>query len=358
MLSRYAYMDRLVLFITCSFVYLASHNNVLSVLPVLAALSISCFLIVFEKNVAFRMVLYGFSFLLSIYFLDMVYFLPLFVYDLINEKQKLLYIMPLIPFSMFILDYGFYESLLIIIILVLAVFIRYKSTEIVTYKSKYYHLIDDTKELTIKLNNTNRNLIEKQDNEVHIATLNERNRIAREIHDHVGHQLSSAILQLGALMAISKDESTKGHLLELKKTLNTGMDNIRQSVHDLYDTSIDLDAKLTEIIEGFTFCDIEYDSMINHSPEQIQCYAFIAIVKEALSNIIKHSNATKVRLVLREHPSMFQLIIHDNGSVYHYHPDQGIGLKNMEERIENLKGHLQIQTTNGFKIFISVPKEG
>jgi len=135
------------------------------------------------------------------------------------------------------------------------------------------------------------------------------------------------------------------------------MDNIRQSVHDLYDTSINLDAKLSEIIQSFTFCSVEYDNSLSTAPEQKQCYALIAIVKESFSNIIKHSNATKVSVVLKEHPSLYQLIIHDNGSINDFNPDTGIGLKNMEQRIENLNGHFQVRTTDGFEIFISLPKE-
>jgi len=355
--TKYEYMDRIILFISCAFIYLTFHNNKLSVLPILAALSLSCLIIVFEKKFLFRMTLYFIYLIASIYFLDMFYFVPLIVYDLVHEKQKLLLVLFIMPFSQFILTYGVYESLLIVIVFAIAIHIRFKSIDLIRLNTKYYHLVDDTKELTLQLNQTNKELIENQDNDIYIATLNERNRIAREIHDHVGHQLSSAILQLGALMALSKDESTKDHLIELKKTLNTGMDNIRQSVHDLYDTSVDLDTKLCEIIQGFTFCNIEYDNLINNPPEQKQCYAIIAIVKEAFSNIIKHSNATNVSVILREHPSLYQLIIHDNGSINDYNPDHGIGLKNMEQRIEYLKGHFNIRITDGFEIFISIPKE-
>ena len=52
----------------------------------------------------------------------------------------------------------------------------------------------------------NKELLEKQDYEIQVATLNERNRIAREIHDSVGHLLSRSILQLGALKAVHRQE--------------------------------------------------------------------------------------------------------------------------------------------------------
>ena len=62
--------------------------------------------------------------------------------------------------------------------------------------------------------------------DIHAATLKERNRIAREIHDHVGHMLSRSILQLGAILAINKDEKLDIPLRGLKDSLDTAMNNI------------------------------------------------------------------------------------------------------------------------------------
>ena len=68
-----------------------------------------------------------------------------------------------------------------------------------------------------------------------MATLKERNRIAREIHDNVGHMLSRAILQMGALSTVYEEEPLHGQLLKVNDTLNLAMNNIRESVHDLHD---------------------------------------------------------------------------------------------------------------------------
>jgi signal transduction histidine kinase len=357
MKTNYELFDKIILFISCTFIYLSFFNNTLSVLPILIALTLTCFLIIFDKRVMIRLILYLLFVAISLYNQDLVFFIPLIAYDLFNEENKFLYILPLIPLSQFILNFGLLDSMLVIVVFVVAVFIRFKSIDIIGYKKKYYDVIDTSKELSLKLNEQNKDLIEKQDNEIFIATLNERNRIAREIHDHVGHQLSSAILQLGALMAICKDESTKSNLLELKKTLDIGMDNIRQSVHNLYDTSIDLNEALIDIIDHFNYCTVTYDNTLQLRPTQKQCYALIAIVKEALSNVMKHSNGTHVSIILREHPQLYQLIIHDNGTQVNPLTDEGIGLKNMAQRIEVFKGHLDIKTNNGFEIFISFPKE-
>ena len=60
------------------------------------------------------------------------------------------------------------------------------------------------------LQEKNKNLMEKQDYEIYLATLRERNRIAREIHDNVGHMPSRSILQMGALITIHKEEPLHG----------------------------------------------------------------------------------------------------------------------------------------------------
>ena len=102
---------------------------------------------------------------------------------------------------------------------------------------------------------------------------------------------------------------------------------------------------------------IEYD-MSAHIPRNVK-YCFIAIVKEGMSNIIKHSNADKVEIIFREHPGFYQLCIEDNGSVSHSveESDHGIGISNMRERVEALGGTLNIRQKNGFRIFATVRKE-
>ena len=75
-----------------------------------------------------------------------------------------------------------------------------------------------------------------------------------------------------------------------------------------------------------------------------------------MSNIIKHSNATNVSIVLREHPALFQLIIKDNGTQSIYKSDNGIGLKNISDRVFAFNGNVNISSDKGFRIFISIPK--
>ena len=86
-------------------------------------------------------------------------------------------------------------------------------------------------------------------------------------------------------------------------------------------------------------------------------YCIISIIKEATSNIIKHSNADTVDIVLREHPAFYQILIHDNGVCVNEGDGTGIGLDNIRQRVENYNGTIDINSSNGFRIFINIPKK-
>ena len=101
-------------------------------------------------------------------------------------------------------------------------------------------LRDDSTEKNLLLEEKNRMLAEKQDYEIYAATLKERNRIAREIHDNVGHLLSRCILIVGAMKIVNEDKKLSFSIEQLEESLNTAMTSVRESVHDLHDDSVNL----------------------------------------------------------------------------------------------------------------------
>ncbi|WP_303860221.1 sensor histidine kinase [Alkalibaculum bacchi] len=223
---------------------------------------------------------------------------------------------------------------------------------------EYYTYQDTAKELEISLEEKNRRLIQNQDDKIHLATLQERNRIAKEIHDNTGHLLSRSLLQIGALMIITKDKVLLENLKVLKDSLSVGMDNIRSSIHNLHDESVDLYASINTLVKEFTFCPITFDYHLKNTPTTQLKYFFLWTIKESLSNVTKHSNATKVSIVLMEHPIMYQLIITNNGNSIldeNMYLSDGIGLRTMRERTHAFKGIFQVSTEKGFRIFITIP---
>lgn len=233
------------------------------------------------------------------------------------------------------------------------------SSRITLLLQELHQTRDDNAETQMILQERNQALIKNQNYEIHLATLSERNRIAREIHDNVGHMLTRSILQTGALKVVNQDSSLEEPLNTLSDTLNTAMTSIRQSVHDLHDDAIDIKSVLQELIEEISAPDIrlEYD-MGNAIPREIK-YCFISIIKEAINNIQKHSDADTACIRLREHPGFYHLEIKDNGSIRQFPEDStGIGLSNMRERVQGLGGTIHFSAKEGFCINISILKKG
>ena len=187
-----------------------------------------------------------------------------------------------------------------------------------------------------------------------LATLTERGRLAREIHDNVGHLLTRALFQVSALQVMQPEN--KDALGMVKTTLEDAMTNIRASVHDLHDEALDLRLELQKLIDNFPACPVTLRYSCNPVPADIH-YCFIAVVKEALSNIARHSNATAATVSVLEHPALYQLVIEDNGSKAARSSKPGIGLINIQERVTALQGNFVVQSDAGFRIFISIPKK-
>lgn len=227
-------------------------------------------------------------------------------------------------------------------------------------RTELIRTVDNSHELSRVLQAKNQDLIERQDTEIYMATLRERNRIAREIHDNVGHMLSRSILQTGALLAVNTDERQTPMLLSLKDTLDTAMSSIRSSVHDLHEDSVDLPHAIAEILKPLAGYTLQYEYDLSPDVPQSLKYCMISIVKEAVSNILRHSNADTVTLILREHPAFYQIFIQDNGrgvSSYAVGENSGIGLIGMRERLAAFSGTLDISTETGFRLFIHIPKQ-
>jgi len=349
--------DKFIILCCSTIYYFCQKDMEISVVPLLIAVIISGFLSYFE-NYRLKAALIILYTALSCVIPQLAVFLPLMAYDALFGIYSWLWVFLVLPIVVLARNAPIESVFLMIVMLALSIMVKYHVEQKNKLQAEYNSFTDEAREMSMRLERQNRELLENQDNELALAALNERTRIAREIHDNVGHLLSSAILQAGALLMINRDETLKKHLADLKDTLSQAMDNIRTSVHELYNESIDLDAVLKSIVKQFTFCDVNYEYHVYSNPDRKVKYAFISIIKEALSNVMKHSNASLVTILLREHPAFYQLVIRDNGTVERSRTVDGMGLINMADRVNALSGNINITTDIGFQIFITVPKEG
>lgn len=354
-------IDRILIF-SCCFTLLVSYStDTTTVLALLTAITINALNGLYKSSTLLYIstLLYVAT---SFIWISFAFFLPLVFYDgMIFSEERQRNIWVIAPISiLFLVSIKLPPNArsLVILLLIVSWILGRRTFGLLLAQSETKKLRDDDWEMAMLLQEKNRGLMEKQDYGVHMAKLNERSRIAREIHDHVGHLLSRSILQIGALLVQEEKEETKVGLAAVRDTLSQAMDRIRLSVHGLYEESSDLKTQVATLVKDFSFCPIRLDYKLEETPSKDMENCFIAVIKEGLSNITRHSNATQVTLILLEHPALFQLILQDNGTKFEETPKKGLGLRSMADRVEALGGRLTIEHSGGFRLFISIPKGG
>ncbi|HSN66139.1 MAG TPA: histidine kinase, partial [Fusibacter sp.] len=302
-----------ILFASCAVIQLLYPTDIIEVLPFIIC-AITAGLVYYTDKPLIKRLALIFYLILSGFFPAYILFIPVILYAFIDENTHYWLLTALFPYLMHIQRLMAVQDkvFLSLILTLMACLLKYQQNYQMRLKRDLTQTSDAMRELTLHLNEKNRLLMAHQDDEIHLATLNERNRIAREMHDHVGHQLSRVLLQIGAQLTLKPADPA---LLSMKETLDSAMDNLRMSVHDLHDTSIDLETQLRQIVTQFENCPVAFNIRLDAAPAAKVKYAFIAILKESLSNVSKHSSATEVKVSLIEHPSFYQMIISDNGKV-------------------------------------------
>lgn len=360
-------LDKLVLFLCCTTLYLFSTESSFVIVPIILSILISCLFIYFDDVRIKAAGCLGFI-LLCLFLPAYIIFLPLILYNILNTRYQYLALGLFLVMYVHVFKYNKEQLSFTLLFSLISYLLKFKSDKSKNLQTEFYELRDNSVRISMLLEEKNRSLLKNQDNEVHLATLNERNRISKEIHDNIGHILSRSLLQVGALLTISQEGTVKEGLSDLKSSLSDGMDQIRSSIHQMYDESIDLYDQIDKLVKDFTFCAIHLDYDITSSPSAALKHSMIATVKEALTNVIRHSNATKVTVQLREHPAIYQLIIRDNGTLdesvkrkltaafENQNFTDGIGLRNITERMRSFRGNIHVSLERGFQLFISIPK--
>ncbi|MFO0659151.1 MAG: sensor histidine kinase [Polyangiaceae bacterium] len=201
---------------------------------------------------------------------------------------------------------------------------------------------------------------------IHLETLaaeRERNRIARDVHDILGHSLTAAHAQLtGALAVFSRDTERAERMVGTSRDLiSEGLEGVRASVsalrgglsRPLLDELHRLFSTLGE--EGPTYCIRDHgDTSCEPKPEVAM--ALYRATQECLTNALRHAHATHVELTLERSTQGIRLVFEDNG----VGPETiipGSGLRGLEERIAEIGGTVRTSraSSGGFLVEIQAP---
>lgn len=186
----------------------------------------------------------------ALLFFECLFFVPLVAYDFLRKDSwvyRLIWALPLVAGVRF----GDHLAVILVAGVSLAAVLLARRTYLIDRELDDYRLLrDELREESLALERRNRDLRDRQDMDIHLATLDERGRIAREIHDNVGHLLTRAVLQVEALQVVHADDSEiKSEFEEVGTTIHEALDTVRASVHNLHDDAFDLQAQLLKTIE-------------------------------------------------------------------------------------------------------------
>lgn len=185
---------------------------------------------------------------------------------------------------------------------------------------------------------------------------NERIRIARYLHDSLGHQLTALSLQLEVASHIDADAKDV-HLEQAKKISKSLLSDIRETVSDIRrKDDRELAVALNALVTVIPNLDVSLTMNLDEScADATQIEVIFRSVQEALTNVAKHSKADRCQIDLSNDSGSINITIVDNGEkIDDIVP--GNGLKGMAERIRNIGGNLiYLSRSAGFYIQIKLP---
>lgn len=201
-------------------------------------------------------------------------------------------------------------------------------------------------------------------NTMQVIVLQERTRIARDMHDALGHSLTSLIVQLRAVQYMLKDGPSQAEkaVKDMLSVAKQSLDEIRNSVHTLaLDSSsiglTTLRAFLSQTSNN-TGLSINFEAGDEIHIEKEVVLVFYRVLQEAVTNTLRHSDATHMNVRIQIVDEILSLSIWDNGTITPQDPfTPGFGIKGMKERVQSIHGILTclIREPHGFHIDIKVP---
>lgn len=191
----------------------------------------------------------------------------------------------------------------------------------------------------------------------------ERNRIAREIHDTLGHTMTGLSVGIDACIAMIdySIEGTKKQLNQMSQVARKGIDDIRRSVNKLRPDALEhhnLEEALEKLIEDTVlmsnvqiYYNLQVPELKFNTDEEDMIYR---VVQEGITNAIRHGKADNIHVNIKKEDKWLILTIQDDGiGCEEIHT--GFGLIHIEERIHMLNGEVSYNGSNGFCIVAKIP---
>lgn len=217
--------------------------------------------------------------------------------------------------------------------------------------------------LNLELKDLNEQLKEYADVREKMGETKERNRLAREIHDTLGHTLTGLSTGLEACQTIMdiNPELAKKQLGVLSNVAKDGLKDVRRSVKKLRPDALEnhtLKEALVSMIDEFkktTGVQVHFVchlTSLHFQPDEEE--AIYRIIQEGTTNAVRHGKANEIYISFGMDQNTLILIVEDNG-IGCVNVHEGFGLHHMKERVELLNGKVRCYGTDGFVLIVELP---
>ncbi len=225
---------------------------------------------------------------------------------------------------------------------------------------------DEISQLSQRLNNMAKQLQELLRRRQDMAVSEERNRLARDLHDSAKQQALAASFQIGTALTLyeSDPQNAKKHLVEADALVDSVRNELTILVQELRPQSLE-GQDFSEILKEYTFdwsqrCGIEINVNVEGSdqPSLETKEALFRIAQEALANVARHSSASSVEISLKYESNLVTMMIQDNGIGFDINAaHNGLGLSSMRERTGVLSGSFTVMSEpgQGTQIIVTLP---
>ena len=229
------------------------------------------------------------------------------------------------------------------LVLVVAMFGEYNKQEKEKKEILYRELLDTHKKLKEYTSEVQR-----------LSVVEERNRIARDIHDNLGHNMTALIMQLQMADHYLQSDSPKSRelLVNSIRTAKDSLKSIREVVETLRGstTSLSADKALKVLTEDFSektgaTIDLQIEGKVTDNQEASN--AMYHILQEGLTNAVRHGNASKIWVQISFADESIAFCIKDNGTGA-VTIKEGYGMKGIRERVHALGGSVEFKSKDGF----------
>ncbi len=253
----------------------------------------------------------------------------------------------------------FHSVNLVLFVLYLTMLIQGEYQE----RERIQNLYDQLGEVNEKLKEANQKLKEYAVEAEKNAETRERNRLAREIHDTLGHALTGIVAGIDAclMMIDTSTEATKKQMEKIGDVARQGITDVRRSVSKLRPDALekmDLETAITGMLEDMSATSgtkivfhNEVEPLQFHEDEDEVIYR---IIQEATTNSVRHGHAGHIWITVTKKNQWLTIMIKDNGSGCK-DIEEGFGLKHMKERLSLLGGSLEYHGMDGFLIIARIP---